>query len=275
MYFCKATEIFSLNIKKREFNTIHKFKPALLTQPQYYCQSANQKIHVLASINDGIWYDAEDDREMDLDELYKVDYIKQIVYDYEEKNFYFLCNKKKELVGFFLFKFRESNPLNFEEVTVWNSKLEIDDVSITVLRGQDQCSKEYFKELVISYKTIYINTYNVVVLDISGPLENRSTLCIHESFQLWESTISGFILEKNKDFVSISKLGINMLALGSVPKRHVLDGNGHEKMIHNLDSSSFLKVDRINFIKYECQDYNNRVISIENEFKKPIPGLPK
>ena len=42
-----------------------------------------------------------------------------------------------ELVGFFLFKFRESNPLNFEEVTVWNSKLEIDDVSITVMRGQD------------------------------------------------------------------------------------------------------------------------------------------
>ena len=92
---------------------------------------------MLASINDGIWYDAEADREMDLDELYKVDYIKQIVYDYEEKNFYFLCNKKKELVGFFLFKFRESNPLNFEEVTVWNSKLEIDDVSITVMRGQD------------------------------------------------------------------------------------------------------------------------------------------
>ena len=110
------------------------------------------------------------------------------------------------------------------------------------------------------------------MLDISGPLENRSTLCIHESFQLWESTISGFVLEKNKDFVSVSKLGINMLALGSVPKRHVVDGNGQDKMIHNLDSSSFLKVDRINFIKYECQDYNNRVISIEQEYKLGTPG---
>ena len=63
-----------------------------------------------------------------------------------------------------------------------------------------------------------------------------------------------------------------MLALGSVPKRHVLDGNGGDKMIHNLDSSSFLKVDRINFIKYECQDYNNRVISIEQEYKLGVPG---
>ena len=71
------------------------------------------------------------------------------------------------------------------------------------------------------------------------------------------------MLEKNKDFISISKIGINMLSLGAIPKRKVLDGAGQDKMIHNLDSSSFLKVDRINFIKYECQDYNNRVISIE------------
>ena len=46
-------------------------------------------------------------------------------------------------------------------------------------------------------------------------------------------------------------------------------------MIHSLDAPSFLKIDPLNYIKYECQDYNNRVISIEQEYKKPIPGLPK
>ena len=79
---------------------------------------------------------------------------------------------------------------------------------------------------MIAYKTIYINTYNVVVQDISGPPENRSTLYIHESFQLWESSISGMMLEKNKDFISISKVGLNLLSLGSVSKKHVLDGAG-------------------------------------------------
>lgn len=36
-------------------------------------------------------------------------------------------------------------------------------------------------------------------------------------------------------------------------------------MIHSLDSLSFLKVDKINFINFKCQDYNNRIISIEQE----------
>jgi len=36
-------------------------------------------------------------------------------------------------------------------------------------------------------------------------------------------------------------------------------------MIHSLDSLSFLKVDKINFINFKCQDYNNRIISVEQE----------
>jgi hypothetical protein len=81
------------------------------------------------------------------------------------------------------------------------------------------------------------------------------------------------MLETNKDFISLSKGGINVLALGSEPKRHMKDNEGQDKMIHSLDGPSFLKIDPINYIKYECQDYNNRVISIEQEYKKPIPGL--
>ena len=112
----------------------------------------------------------------------KVDLIKCITYDEEDKSFYFLCNKKKSLLGFFLFKFKETNPLKYEEITVWNSRLDIDNCTIALMRGHDKVSKDYFKELVVAYKTIYINTYNVAVIDISGPLEQRSTLYIHESF---------------------------------------------------------------------------------------------
>ena len=84
MFFCKSTEFFSLNIKKREFNTLHKFRPALLSQPQFYCMSENQQIHVLASINDGIWYNYDTDKEIDLDELYDIDLVKAITYDVED-----------------------------------------------------------------------------------------------------------------------------------------------------------------------------------------------
>ena len=43
------------------------------------------------------------------------------------------------------------------------NKLEIGDCNIYVIRGIDPISKKYYKELVIAYKTIYINTYNVFV----------------------------------------------------------------------------------------------------------------
>lgn len=39
-------------------------------------------------------------------------------------------------------------------------------------------------------------------------------------------------------------------------------------MIHSLTSMSYLKVENINFINFKCQNYNNRIISIEQEWKK-------
>lgn len=72
-------------------------------------------------------------------------------------------------------------------MTLWKHKLEIDNANIFVLRGNDNQTKAPFKELVIGFKTIYINTYNVVIQDISGDVEKRTTLYRHESFQLWES----------------------------------------------------------------------------------------
>jgi hypothetical protein len=36
-----------------------------------------------------------------------------------------------------------------------------------------------------------------------------------------------------------------------------------DKMMHSLDSLSYLKVDGINYINFRCQDYENRVMSIE------------
>lgn len=73
------------------------------------------------------------------------------------------------------------------------------------------------------------------------------------------------MLLKNKDYLSFSKSGINVLALGSKHKRPLKDSEGQSKMIHSLDSLSFLKVEQVNFINYQCQDYNNRIISIEQE----------
>ena len=58
------------------------------------------------------------------------------------------------------------------------------------------------------------------------------------------------------------------MSLGTSQKKPLIDSEGLDKMIHSLDALSFLKVETINFISFYCQDYNNRVVSIEQEWHK-------
>ena len=92
--------------------------------------STDQNIHVLTSENDGIWLNQIDSYEIDLDELYKIDLVKNVAYDEENKEFYLLCNKKREALGFFLIKFNETDPKLKDEITMWKHKLEIGDCNI-------------------------------------------------------------------------------------------------------------------------------------------------
>ena len=62
-------------------------------------------------------------------------------------------------------------------------------------------------------------------MDISN-IKNVRTLFRHESFQLWESQISGFYLSKNKDFVTINREGINVLTLSANEKRPIIGDSG-------------------------------------------------
>ena len=122
---------------------------------------------------------------IDLDDLFGLKGIQSIVFDEEDELFYFLASKKCGIIGFFLVKFDMMNPKNYQFMTMWRHKLDIGDANINVLRGYDD-QIGHFKELIIGYKTIYINTYTIVVYDISGNPEDRQTLQKHECFQLWE-----------------------------------------------------------------------------------------
>ena len=148
----------------------------------FYVLSACQETHCLASMNDALWYSEHNHEEVDIDLLLEIDIIKCLIFDEEDNEFYILSNKKKGLIGFFLTTFHEGNPYDHTDLTMIKNRLDIDSVNLFILRGQDPITKSYYKELVISYKTIYINTYNVVVQDITGPVDKRSTLYIHESF---------------------------------------------------------------------------------------------
>jgi hypothetical protein len=77
-----------------------------------------------------------------------------------------LANKYEEKLGFFIIRIDAKDPTSdYMFLTKWKNKLDIGDASLNLLRHESRDGKE-FKELIISYKSININTYNVTVMDI-------------------------------------------------------------------------------------------------------------
>ena len=135
-----------------------------------------------------------------------------------------MANKKNGLIGFYLIKFEEKNPGSYQFITMLKTLLNIGDASVMISRGVDTHGE--FKELIIGYKTININTYHIFVQDLSGTSKNRSTLMRHESFQLWESKVTGLLVSHSKDYLTFSKTGINVVALGTRTKKALVDNEG-------------------------------------------------
>jgi hypothetical protein len=132
---------------------------------------------IVASMDDGIYINTKEKKEVDIDEEYKIANIKEIIFDTDDDVFYILTNKYLEKLGFFVLKMHEDDPHHCTFLIRWKNKLDIGDTNIFVLRNKEKG----IKEITISFKTIFINTYNVVVMDISKDSE-KSIIFRHESF---------------------------------------------------------------------------------------------
>ena len=58
------------------------------------------------------------------------------------------------------------------------------------------------------------------------------------------------MLDKNKDLVTFSKAGMHVLSLGMRETREVTDNDGIDRMIHSLESCSFLKLNKNNYLLF-------------------------
>jgi hypothetical protein len=109
----------------------------------------------------------------------------------------------------------------------------------------------WYKELIVGYKTIFINTYNIVVIDLAKSCDLKGTLQRFESFQLWESKCTAILLNNNEFYITFSNKGMNVVALGTREKYQLKDSDGDMRMIHSLESLSFLKLESSNFINFK------------------------
>jgi hypothetical protein len=77
----------------------------LKLQPEFFNMDKDQKIFVVSSETDGIYYNCETGEEDDIDERFCINSIKEIIYDEVDSVFYVLANKYKEKLGVFLIRF--------------------------------------------------------------------------------------------------------------------------------------------------------------------------
>ena len=117
--------------------------------------------------------------------------------------------------------------------------------------------------MILSYKMIGYNTYNVVAIDLKN---NYLIKFWHESYALWESRVRGFMLA-NADFLVISKDGLQVLVLSDKKEKMLTDSEGQKRMIHSLCSVDYLKLEDRNHILFACQFYDNRQICVQQQYK--------
>ena len=182
-------------------------------EPVLFQCNADQKIFMVSSEDDAIYLNMNTDQEVDIDKMYQVDKIREIRIDQEDGIVYIIANRYKEVYGVYIVQFMENDPfVNDDTVFLvkWETKLTIGDVGFHILRDENR----YYKEIVISYKTIYMNVLSIIVLDLNHK-SDQPLSCQYDTFQLWESEVTCLLLDKNNDFVIINKDGISIVALGS------------------------------------------------------------
>jgi hypothetical protein len=79
--FSKFDCIFEMNFETAAVKVIYKYQVPLTRQPEYFSMNDEQTIFVTASSSDGIHYNSVTKKEVDLDELFNISNIKEMVYE--------------------------------------------------------------------------------------------------------------------------------------------------------------------------------------------------
>jgi hypothetical protein len=198
------------------------------------------------------------DNIIDMKEIFEVERVKQILTVDGEDWIYVLANKYQKELGVFLFRFKVDA---FGEPTIdflytWRVQLEIGDASIDMFEGDGKASEKNFnyKEMILSFKTAFNNTFNIFVLDMSKEESENRVVFRHESFQMWESKIFAFMNNATNEYVLLSSKGVHLVAIGSEDTRVVKDWGGIQRVLQPMQGYSFLKLNPTNSLYFSTAD---------------------
>ena len=233
-----AEEIITYNFYKDESRTLFDFQN-LPEQPEFFIFNEEQTVCIVTTTTDSAMVNIRTKDEHDLDRYFGITDIKSVIF-YDD-DFYILANKRGAKLGYYLLRIPEESPDRHdddpskkEDMFLMNyaNKLDIGDVNLYVLKEEGISGKSR-TELIITYKTIYINIYTINVID----LDTENVIFRHESACLWESSVSGFLNTSTLDYISLDSGGLAVMALSeNCPngRRSVVDRYGQDCMIHSM-----------------------------------------
>ena len=133
--------------------------------PSYGYFNTDQTKFILTSSQDCLYVDIEKKIEIDLDDREEVANI-QAIHACDEF-FYVFANKKSDRLGYYFFSINIERPEEDIDYFInWTNKLDIACCDLNVLKEWCPARQKYLKSIIMSFKSIGINTYNVVVIDI-------------------------------------------------------------------------------------------------------------
>ena len=97
---------------------------------------------------------------------------------------------------------------DLECVIKWVHKLPIEDADMSVMTTQWSKNKPNNSHIVCSFKKQYVNTYNILVID----LNTKNIEFWHESYALYEAEITGFHCADD-DFMILNRFGMYIVTL--------------------------------------------------------------
>lgn len=125
-----------------------------------FCHDSDKTIFFVATSRQGRLIDTKKNEEFSFDLNFDFENFKAIVFDEDKQDFYLLTNRYEEKLGLYLIIFNKQTPQDFKFLIKWEMRLDIGDCDIFILKTGA------FKEMICSYKTIYLNIFNVLHIDI-------------------------------------------------------------------------------------------------------------
>ena len=95
----------------------------------------DQTVSIIASQDDGLYYNHKSKEFVDLDHAFNIKNICEIIHDDEEGTFYLLVNKYQEKLGIYLIRFSDQQPEDFKFFLKYNNKLDIGNADIAIIKN--------------------------------------------------------------------------------------------------------------------------------------------